>query len=251
MAINLALVTPSHAITSWNSDEGINRFNNSKYKNDFYQLANFYQAQINPIYCAAATALIIKNALYYPNIPSQTSSQTTKPNGEIIPFNLYLNQNEFFNDKTDKIKERAIINYQKPLKKSGENTAESYDPGLNLSDFKKFLSIHRLKAKINYVSDNSLPQINQFRDHLKKILTDKNKFLIANFDGKIFQAKTNGHISPIVAYDENSDSILVLDVALHKNTWYWIELNKMIEAMHSKDGDNFRGYLIVEKKYFF
>lgn len=233
----------------WNSDEGIARFNSSKYKNDFYQLANFYQAQINPIYCAPATAIIIKNAIFYPNIPNQISSQTIRPNGEIIPFNLYVNQNEFFNEKTNKIKDREIIDYKKPLSKSPKNAIQSYDPGLNLSDFKKFLSIHQLKAKINYATDNSSDQINKFRDNLKRILTDKNKFIVANFDGKILQAKTNGHISPIVAYDQESDSLMVLDVALHKNTWFWVNVDEMFNAMNTKDGDNFRGYLIIEKKY--
>ena len=85
---------------------------------------------------------------------------------------------------------------------------------------------------------------------MKKILIDKNNFLIANFDGKVFGNKTGGHISPIVAYDENSDSLLVLDVALHKNPWYWVDLTEMVKAMNTKDGDNFRGYLVAKKSWF-
>ena len=90
----------------------------------------------------------------------------------------------------------------------------------------------------------------KFREIAKKILNDKNNFLVANFDGKIFGNKTGGHISPIVAYDEKSDSLLVLDVALHKNPWYWVDLQEMMTAMNSKDGENFRGYLIAKKSWF-
>jgi hypothetical protein len=73
---------------------------------------------------------------------------------------------------------------------------------------------------------------------------------VVNFDGKVFGNKTGGHISPIVAYDEKSDSLLVLDVALHKNPWYWVDLKEMVTAMNTKDGENFRGYLITKKKWF-
>ena len=233
----------------WNSENGISRLNSSQYKNDFYQLANFYQAQINPIYCSSATALMLKNAFYYEQIQSQKISEITKPDGQNIPFKLFASQEDFFNEKTDKIKSREIIYYKKPKiieNKNGSKT-ENYDPGLNLQDFVKILKIHKIKSKVFYQENNSEQDLASFRDVVKKILNDKNNFLIANFDGKIFGNKTGGHISPIVAYDEKSDSLLVLDVALHKNPWYWVAVADMIRAMKTKDGENFRGYLIVSK----
>ncbi|MFM8186240.1 MAG: phytochelatin synthase family protein [Alphaproteobacteria bacterium] len=83
------------ALEIWNSEQGIAKFNSSQYKNDFFQLANFYQAQKNPLYCSSASALIVKNALFYPEIPSQNSSETIKPDGTKILFPLYISQDEF------------------------------------------------------------------------------------------------------------------------------------------------------------
>ncbi len=236
-------------IEIWNSENGISRLNSSQYKNDFYQLANFYQAQNNPIHCSSATALIIKNALFYEQIPSQESAEIIKPDGQIIPFKLFASQENFFNEKTDKIKSREIIYYKKPkiVENEDGSKTEIYDPGLNLHDFAKILKIHKIKSKIFYQKNNSELDLSRFREIAKKVLNDKNNFLVANFDGKIFGNKTSGHISPIVAYDEKSDSLLVLDVALHKNPWYWVNLIDIVKAMNTQDGENFRGYLIVSK----
>lgn len=236
-------------IEIWNSENGISRLNSSQYKNDFYQLVNFYQAQNNPIHCSSATALMIKNALYYEKIPSQESAEITKPDGQIIPFKLFTSQENFFNEKTDKIKSREIIYYKKPkiIENDDGSQTENYDPGLNLQDFAKILKIHKIKSKIFYQKNNSEQDLASFREIAKKVLNDKNNFLIANFDGKIFGNKTGGHISPIVAYDEKSDSLLVLDVALHKNPWYWVSVENIVKAMNTLDGENFRGYLIVSR----
>ena len=64
------------SIEIWNSENGISRLNSSQYKNDFYQLANFYQAQNNPIHCSSATALMLKNAFFYENIPDYSNVWT-------------------------------------------------------------------------------------------------------------------------------------------------------------------------------
>ena len=250
--LTISINNNAFAVEIWNSENGISRLNSSQYKNDFYQLANFYQAQNNPIHCSSATGLILKNALFYENIPSQANSEITKPNGEIIPFKLYASQENFFNEKTDKIKSREIIFYKKPkiVENNDGTKVEYFDPGLNLKDFAKILKTHKIKSKIFYQETNSETDLSKFRDIAKKVLNDKNSFLVANFDGKVFGNKTGGHISPIVAYDEKSDSLLVLDVALHKNPWYWVDLKEMATAMNTKDGDNFRGYLIANKSWF-
>jgi len=231
----------------WNSEIGIARLNDSAYKNDFYQLANFYQAQINPIYCSSASALIIKNALFYNEIPSQKSAEIIKPNGESIRYNLYSSQEEFFNNETDKIKARDVIKYRKPriINLPNGSINEDFDPGLNLSDFAKILKTHKIRNKIYYQEDTKETSIEEFRIILKKILNDKTHFIIANFNGKVFGNQTGGHFSPIVAYDEASDSVLVLDVALYKNPWYWVEVADLVKAMNNPDGDQPRGYLVV------
>ena len=244
------IISPNveNILIKWNSDQGLVRFEHAKYKNDFYQLVNFYQPQINPLYCAVASSVIVLNALRNGEIASQKELEIAKPKtegGGFVEFRSY-SQLTFLNKETDKIKKREIIEYKKPKEiKSGR---EIFDAGLSLTDLKKILSeVYKLKISINYASNDSAKSINNFRADLKKYLSDNKNFIIANFDGAVLGARVGGHISPIVAYDEESDSVLVLDVALHKETWYFAPLPKLYEAMHTKDGDYYRGYLVVSK----
>jgi hypothetical protein len=205
----------------WNSKEGLNQLARSQFKNDFYQLVNFYQPQINKVYCSAASSVVVLNAL----------------NSE----NLYQ-QESFFNVETDKIKLKSVIN------RTAKNSAGIYDAGLSLGNLNRILSeSYNLKTELFYATTHDQESINNFRKIIKSILSENKKFLIANFNGKILGQKTGGHVSPIAAYDEISDSILILDVALHKNQWFWADLNKFHKAMNSKDGKNPRGFLIVQK----
>lgn len=231
--------------TVWNSPKGLEMLNESQFKNDFYQLINFFQPQINPLYCSAATGTIILNALYYGDIPSQKSGEVVRPKdlgGQIIQFHSY-SQAGFFNNETDFIKQREIIDF-----KSKVSGKDSYDPGLTLAEFSKILSkVYGLKTEIIYAKKNDEKSLNKFRKNLKRVLSDDKNFIAANFNGKLIGNKTGGHISPIAAYDEKTDSILILDVALHKNLWYFVPVKDFYAAMNSKDGDNFRGYLIVRR----
>lgn len=234
------------------SKESRKRLIESKYNNDFYQLVNFYQPQINPLYCGIATSVIILNAFNAQNaseIPSQEAAEITKPEsfgGGKIQFHSYL-QSSFLNDKTDAIKKKEVIELSSPA--SIKNGKMIYDAGLTLSELANILSkVHGLKVQKEHAKRCDNRSINRFRKVLKENLSDNNQFVIVNFDGKVLGTKTGGHISPLAAYHEPSDSVLVLDVALHKNQWYFASVESLFKAMNTKDGNNFRGYLIVSEK---
>jgi hypothetical protein len=227
------------------SEEGRQIIKKSKYNNDFYQLINFFEPQINPAYCGIATAVIILNAINYGKIENQPDLSIHKPledGGGIIKFNLN-SQINFLNERTDKIKDRKIINYQQPLQ-----STKKFDPGLSLQDFATILTkIHGLKTRIYFVETFNDKSIDHFRETLKDVLQDETRFLVANFDGYLINNKTSGHISPIAAYDQDSDRLLILDVATHKNKWQWVDLTKFYEAMHSLDGTSYRGFVLITK----
>lgn len=232
----------------WNSAEGLKRLNQSQFNNDFYQLANYYQPQINPLYCSVATGVMLLNAIEGNKIVSQKENEVQNPEalgGGVIEFHSY-SQLGFLNEKTDVIKKREII--QMKAAKGIKDGKEIYDAGVSLADFSKILSkVYGLKVKANYADKNDEKSVNKFRDDLKKYLAENKKFIVVNFDGKMIGNKTRGHISPAVAYDEVSDSVLVLDAALHKNSWYWVGVGELYNAMNSKDDEKFRGYLVVGK----
>ncbi len=233
----------------WNSPQGMKRFEESLFKNDFYQLANYYQPQINPLYCSIATSVILLNAMH-PNdeIPSQAVGEVRRPDSEggtIIEYHSY-SQLSFLNEKTDKIKKRDIIQLKAPLNiKSGKKI---YDAGLSLSDFSDILSqVYGLKSKVKSLKRNDQKSVNVFREELKKYLSDSENFVVVNFDGTVLGTKTSGHFSPVGAYDQATDSVLIMDVALHKNPWYWAPLTKLYDAMNTRDGYVYRGYAVVSR----
>ncbi|MBL6664852.1 MAG: hypothetical protein ISQ34_03315 [Rickettsiales bacterium] len=245
----LSIANETNLSISWNSQEGLRRLNRSNFKNDFYQLVNFYQPQINPLYCSAATAAMIINASNYGQISSQKTGEINKPKklgGGKIPFKLYL-QEDFFNQKVQKIKSTEIIILSKP--KTIDHDDPVYDPGVTLSEYNEMLKYgHNFKTAKIHADNNHEQQVNRFRINLKQTLSENKKFMIVNYYGKKIGSKTGGHLSPIAAYDEESDSVLILDVALHKGTWFWVKVTNLYNAMHTKDGEKYRGYLIVGKK---
>ncbi len=247
----IALSSQSFAASNeiWNSSEGLKRLERSQFKNDFYQLVNFYQPQINPLYCGVATGVILLNATYgNDEIPSQKENHVEKPaaaGGGIAEFRSY-SQLSFLNEKTDKIKKREVIGLK--VAASVKDGQEFFDAGLSLADLAKILSkVYDFEVKVKNVEKNDEESHQKFRKKLKKYLADRKKFVVVNFDGKVVGNHTGGHFSPLAAFDAESDSVLVLDVALHKTTWYWVGVDKLWEAMNTKDGDTYRGYLVVEK----
>ncbi len=233
----------------WNSVEGLQRLQKSNFNQDFYQLVNFYQPQANPLYCSIATSVILLNATSEnAKIPSQKNIQINLPKeigGGIAEFHSYA-QSSFLNEATDKIKKREVIELK--LAAGKKNGQDFFDAGMSMAEMGKILSeVYNFKVALQRFEKNDEKSRAQLRQDLQKYLSDNTNFVVVNFDGKIIGNGTRGHFSPVVAYDQDSDSVLVMDVALHKTTWYWTDLSKLAAAMNTKDGDSYRGYLIIKK----
>jgi hypothetical protein len=235
----------------WNSAEGIRRLEHSKHKGDFYRLAHYFQPQINPLYCGIATSVIILNAFRANKgiIPSQKELETKTPiiwGGKRIPFPSY-SQITLLNADTDKVKSKKVINLNNVKNRQALDESE-LNPGLSLAELKGILEVYGLKVESNYADKKPAAGIKAFRKATLNVLNDPNKFIIVNFKGSSMGAKTGGHISPLAAYDEKSDSVLILDVAGHKNPWYWAPVKHLYKAMSILDNTITRGWLIVTDK---
>jgi hypothetical protein len=235
----------------WNDKSGLKKFEQSNFKQDFYQLVNFYQPQNNPTYCGVATSVILLNAIFHSyEIPNQETNQIeinsdqAKTEKTILEFHSFTQQN-FLNEKTDKIKNKNLIDFSE-----GKKSADGkiiYDAGLTLSELSEMLKIYSLKVKKNHIKNCSEKNLALIRNDFKKILADNDNFLVVNFYGRDLGKTTHGHISPVIVYDQISDQALIMDVALHKNHWHWASLTDLCQAMNSLDGDKKRGYLVVSK----
>jgi hypothetical protein len=72
-------------------------------------------------------------------------------------------------------------------------------------------------------------------------------FVIVNFDGRVLGTSTEGTMSPLGAYDERTDSVLVLNVTAHKSGWYWVPLPALYIAMHTQYDGTWRGFVLVSE----
>ena len=231
-------------LIAWNTPAGRERLMWSQYKNDYFQLAHNFQPQINPLYCGIASSVIVLNSMRLATngVPSQKAIEVKVPEalgGGRLDYPSY-SQLTFLGEKTDSIKSRAVVELKN---QNGPKT--KLDPGLTLQDLHDVLEAYGTRVQLHYVEQEPDEGIDDFRSSLKKALSDSTNFMIVNFHGKTMGAPTDGHISPVAAYDEKSDSVLLLDVAGYLNPWYWTPTEHLYRAMHTKDGNKYRGYVVV------
>lgn len=236
----------------WFSEEGQARLRRSAAKNDFYQLAHHYQPQLTPVYAGVASSVMILNAFRLPShkVKSQAESEIAKPKamgGGTIPFPAY-NQINFFNEKTDKVKDRKQLGLRN-VTPQNENDKSQFKPGTSLDELKGLLDVYGVEAAITVASQDPKTGEASFRNVITEIAKDKTRFLIANFKGDDLGAATEGTVSPVVAYDAKSDSVLILDVTAHKNPWYWAPVEAFYRSMHTQYGEGvWRGWLVVSDR---
>ena len=74
-------------------------------------------------------------------------------------------------------------------------------------------------------------------------------FLIVSYTRQVIGQTGSGHFSPIGAYDEASDHVLVLDTARFKYGPHWVPLPLLFDALLpiDKDTGKSRGYMVIHK----
>lgn len=232
------------ALVAWDSPTGRDRLMRSEYKNDYFQLAHNFQPQANPLYCGIASSVIVLNSMRLPTgrVPNQKAIEVKVPEvigGGYLDYPSY-SQLTFLGEKTESVKARVKIEL-----KNQNDPKEKLDPGLRLQNLHDVLEAYGARIQLHYADRKPDEGIEVFRSTLKKVLSDSTDFVIVNFHGKTMGAPSDGHISPVAAYDEKSDSVLLLDVAGYLNPWYWTPAEYLYRAMHTKDGDNYRGYVVI------
>lgn len=235
------------AVVNWDSEEGIAMLDRSKYKGDFYRLAHHIRYQEQPSTCGIAAAVSVLGAIY-----EQQGKKMPMVTSWAIPFNGKVvgleyrtwNESNFFNEATDKIVDRRAIIMRYPHDvKTG-----AFMGGIDMHELAKMLKVHNVSVNLVEVKDTDQDSVEKFRNTVKKVVMNKDQFLIANYHRGYQGIEMGGHYSPIAAYDQEGDNILLLDVAGHKNPWIWVSLEDFYKSMNSKNyaGTQYRGYMILE-----
>lgn len=117
--------------------------------------------------------------------------------------------------------------------------------GMSLRDFGELLRAHGARVTVVHASETD---VGGFRDVVRSNLAREGDYLLVNYQRSHLGQTPMGHISPVAAYHEGTDRLLVLDVAAHKYPPTWVELETMWEAMHAPLNANTsttRGFLVV------
>ncbi len=233
------------ATINWNTKEGMARFEKAE-KGDFFRLAHHFKAQQAPSTCGIAAAVTVMGAIYEKRGEQMPLVEAWPINfgGKTVGLEYRtINETNFFNDKTDEILNRKAI-----VMRSYATKDNKFGGGIDMEDLAKMLKINGVKSEVIQVKTSDEKSVNDFREVLIKILKDDSRFLIANFNRSFAGMEMGGHYSPIVGYDKDSDSVLVMDVAEHKNPWIWVNIVDFHKSMNSKtysQKDN-RGYMILK-----
>ena len=191
-------------------------------RNDYFPLSIHFTTQINPAYCGPATIAMVLNAL---DVPRPASAMT----GGLGMFD----QENIFTPATDAVKPAAAI------------LSPPY--GMTLDELGGVLAAYDLDVEVVHAGDSDLER---FRQTAIAQLADDDHFILVNYLRKAIGQEAGGHISPLGAYDEDTDRFLILDVSRYKYPPVWVEAAALFGAMNTTDSDNdnrTRGYVIVSR----
>jgi len=234
------------ALINWGSPKGIRRLEQSQYKIDFFTLANQFESQTNKIFCGPTTAAIVLNALRIRKgqhtLPQDTSLLTKSdkiylPKNNWSPFYARYTQNTVLL-KGNKSRQSVL---GKPSKLT--NGASTQDFGFQIRQLAELLNSHDLSISLHIA--NASMDNETIKNSIIHNLKTAGDYVIINYQRNLLGQKGGGHISPLGAYHQPSDSFLIMDVTPNKADWVWVPSGLMINAMRSFDTHENRGYLLV------
>jgi len=197
----------------------------------FYNLIEQHHTQTEPAFCGISTLVLVLNALAVD--PGQ------KWKG---PWRWY---------------EEKMLNCCVDL----ETIKQS---GITLPDFQCLAFCQGLSVEVRYCDESS--SLEDFRATVARACVEddgvagggdgdggedgsrqKLECLVVSYSRKVLQQTGDGHFSPLAAYDEESDSVLILDTARFKYGAHWTKLPLLYEAMKpvDKTTGKSRGYALL------
>lgn len=204
-----------------NSTRGADLLRFATHSAPFWQLSPHFLTEL-PGMCGPTTAIMVLNALHGEGLPAAVSPTFSWSFEE---YHYWDSKNLWSANST------CVQAHTEPWKGSLEQVAA-------------LMSCNGAAAEAVEASKSSLAH---FRTTIKKAFLS-NRFVSINFDRRGLQQQGVGHHSPIGAYDETTDRVLVLDVARYKYPPWWAFLPDVFAAMQHYVPGNFstpRGYIEV------
>ena len=186
----------------------------------YFPLASNFLTQKNQAFCGVASIVMVLNAMQLP-APAVP---------EFDPYTTFTQEN-VLNSRSEAILPVEVIKKQ----------------GMTLDELGGILSIYPVKAEVHHAADTT---VDDFRTQAQKYLATPGEFVIINYLRKAIGQEKGGHISPLAAYDAETDRFLILDVARYKYPPVWVTASELYTSMNTQDSDNenkTRGFVLISK----
>jgi hypothetical protein len=232
----------TQALVPFASDEGLARLARSNARVDFAVLANQYEEELDAAFCGPASAAMVLNAVNARsgNLPKDMSrlhpgDLKYLPPGldPIIP--RYTQDNVLVKSP----KTRAQVLGEPTI----VNGKEVHDYGFQVRQLEALLRANGLSTNLVIVDDTKSEQ--DIRAALIENLEHPGDYVIVSYLRNAVGQDGPGHISPLGAYDAESDSFLVLDVNPSRAGWVWMPTTTLIKGMRTFDTVENRGYILI------
>jgi hypothetical protein len=215
VAQTLPLAEP---LVSLNSERGSRLLLESEDNRAYWPLSIQFVTQKNQAFCGVASIVMVLNAL-------GVSAPATP---EFEPYKTFT-QDNVLNEATEKVLPISVLS----------------KIGMTLDQIGQILNTYAVKADVRHAADTSLEE---FRTLARQALSTPNQYVIVNYLRRSIGQERGGHISPLAAYDADSDRFLVLDVSRYKYPPVWVEAADLYAAMNTPDSDNqnrTRGFVLA------
>jgi hypothetical protein len=198
---------------------GTELFDNAEITTPYFKLASYLESERILTFCGPATIAAVMNSLDVKRpVPE-----------ELFPFALFT-QDDIFTAKNQAVKSYPQVEHD----------------GLVLTQLAQFFINLGTKAEFHHADEFDADDL---RETIKTVLADPSKRLVVNYTRKPLNQIGDGHISPVAAYDADTDRVLILDVARYKYPPVWLTVADLYGAMDTVDSGSQlkRGIVIVSQ----
>jgi hypothetical protein len=188
---------------------------------DHGPLAQWFETQANLAYCGVASAVMVLNSLAVPAPP-------------VPGYGAYR-----FWTQTNVFAIPGSRGFVRPEVVAGE--------GMTLAQLHGWLAATPGLVVERFHGDQL--SLAQWQALLRRSLQDPRDRLLVNYHRPALGQAGGGHISPVAAYDSDSDTVLILDVARYRYPAVWVSAADLWEAMGTTDAGagRSRGLLLIRR----
>lgn len=208
-------------LIDFSSEEGQALFLDSDARVDYWALSPHFESQINLAYCGVASMVMVLNSM-------DMEAPVAPEYGE---FRVFTQENFFDNPATESVITQDVVAQQ----------------GMTLFELGQLLASYGPRVEVVHAADTTLES---FRERAIANLNEPDNYVLVNYLRRELGQETGGHISPLAAYDAESDRFLILDVARYKYPPIWVTTDDLWRSMNTVDSTSTltRGFVLISSR---